>query len=287
MSINLNINGIVYTYPEEGDENWGSDATNWATAITGGVLQKGTGTIGQTQVFTLTGDVDFGATYGLRFSFIRSRDAAAASAGAVRLANAEVINWRNQANTGNLPLVVDSSNKLTFNSIELVDLSSAQSLSNKTLVAPVITGGLTLDDVTLTGNAIIGDASGDTLTVNATSTFNANVSLGGLTIVPLATATLNDNTTGTVFTVPVASATSMFVEYSVIRGTNRQTGLLIVTTNGTTAEVASSSLNFPNGVDAGIKFTADVSGSDLRLRYTTTSTGNNGAMKYSTRRWVA
>lgn len=33
MSLPLNINGVVYDYPEQGDTNWGLNATDWAQAV--------------------------------------------------------------------------------------------------------------------------------------------------------------------------------------------------------------------------------------------------------------
>ena len=47
-----------------------------------------------------------------------------------------------------------------------------------------IGGSLTLLDLTVTGNTILGDAAADTLTVNATSTFNAPVSFAGQVKLP-------------------------------------------------------------------------------------------------------
>jgi hypothetical protein len=47
-----------------------------------------------------------------------------------------------------------------------------------------IGGSLTLQDLTVTGNTILGDAAADTLTVNATSTFNAPVSFAGQVKLP-------------------------------------------------------------------------------------------------------
>jgi len=199
VSISLNINGIVYPFPVEGEENWGPDVTNWAQAITQGALLKGTGVLGATQVFTLTGDVDFGATYGLRVAYLRSRTATAATSGLVRLANAEEINWRNQANSANLPLRVSTANWLQFNSIDLVDVSTAQNLSNKvfgshllptasntydlgstgtrwkdgwfqgnlTVAGSLSAGSVTFADFTATGNITLGDATSDTVNVIA------------------------------------------------------------------------------------------------------------------------
>ncbi len=34
MSVNLTIKGVTYRYPASNDEQWGTDATNWAIAVT-------------------------------------------------------------------------------------------------------------------------------------------------------------------------------------------------------------------------------------------------------------
>lgn len=73
------------------------------------MLQKAGGS------FTLTAEVDFGATYGLKTAYYKSQTASGASAGQVRFARTDVISWRNQAGGGNLDLGVNSSDVLTFN----------------------------------------------------------------------------------------------------------------------------------------------------------------------------
>lgn len=109
MSLNLIVNGVSYPYPVTGDQTWGDNATNWASAVTSGMLQKAGG------LFTLTAEVDFGATYGLKLVYIKSRTANVASAGQVRLAKTDSINFRNNANSADLTLGIDSSNNLSFN----------------------------------------------------------------------------------------------------------------------------------------------------------------------------
>lgn len=108
MSTPLTVNGTVFQYPQLGDNGWGPDATNWATAVTQGMLQQAGG------LFTLTSEVDFGANYGVKSLYYKSRTANIASAGQIRLAQGDTIQWRNNANSGDLALTVSSDN-LTFN----------------------------------------------------------------------------------------------------------------------------------------------------------------------------
>lgn len=64
--------------------------------------------------FPLTADADFGASFGLKSLYYKSRSANPASTGIVRLGNTETIGWRNAAHDGDMTLTVDSSNNLNF-----------------------------------------------------------------------------------------------------------------------------------------------------------------------------
>lgn len=128
MSTTLVINGVSYAYPSTGDQSWGDVATAWAQAVTSGMLQKAGGT------FTLTADVDFGASYGLKSLYFTSRTAAnPAGSGVLRLGNTETIGWRNAANGADLPLTVTASDRLAFNSVTVPTISSSDTLTNKTI----------------------------------------------------------------------------------------------------------------------------------------------------------
>ena len=99
-------------------------------------------------------------------------------------------------------------------------------------------------------------------------------------------ATLTDNTTGSVATWAYATYDVIHIDYSIKRGTsNKLTGQLKIATDGTTADVADGAIASLGTL--GVSFTADISGSDLRLRFTTTSTGTNATMKYMVTKWLA
>lgn len=109
MATNVTFNGTVYSVPAEGDSNWGTALSNYFIAIGTGCLQKTGGT------FTLTAETDFGASFGLKALYLKSRATNPASAGIIRLGNNENISWRNAANNANLSLAVDTSDNLNFN----------------------------------------------------------------------------------------------------------------------------------------------------------------------------
>lgn len=109
----VSLLGVSYSIPEPGDVNYDLALTNYLVALTTAFPQLNGGT------YSLTGELDFGAAYGLKSVYYKSRTTNPASAGAVRLARADTLSWRNQANSADLALAVDSSNNLTFNSAYL------------------------------------------------------------------------------------------------------------------------------------------------------------------------
>ncbi len=113
MAQSVTLNGVSYSIPEVGDNDWGQNLTSYFVAIPSGVLQKTGG------AFTLTNDADFGASRGLASIYYKSRAAGLATTGVLRLGNTETIAWRNAAGSDNLPLTVDSSNRLTYNSVPI------------------------------------------------------------------------------------------------------------------------------------------------------------------------
>ncbi len=113
MSELISFNGSTYIIPDVGDEAWGQNVTNFLVAIPQGCLQKVGG------AFTLTADVNFGASFGLVSAYFKSRSANIASAGTFRLSNIDLIEWRNFAGGGNNTLGVDSSDRLVYNGTPL------------------------------------------------------------------------------------------------------------------------------------------------------------------------
>jgi hypothetical protein len=113
MATNIVFNGVVYSIPAVGEEDWGTSLTNYFIAIPQGALQKTGG------IFTLTADANFGANFGLLAAYFASRSANRSTAGLIRLAVSDTIGFRNNANSGNLLLAVNGSDQLTFNGVVL------------------------------------------------------------------------------------------------------------------------------------------------------------------------
>lgn len=118
-AVTVSVNGVSHTIPQTGEKGWGANVTAWIQAISANTLQPSGGS------FTLTADTNFGGSYGLVSSYFKSRTSNISSAGALRLANSDTIGWRNNANSNNLLLSVDNSDRLLFNGVLLPSLSAS------------------------------------------------------------------------------------------------------------------------------------------------------------------
>jgi|DEB0MinimDraft_6_1074348.scaffolds.fasta_scaffold00390_7 hypothetical protein len=129
MAINVIIDSVTYSIPELGERSWGQDTTdllevlgNAAYKIKGGLIPLAT-------------EADFGPTAGLKALWFKSQTSNPASAGVVRLANLDAINWRDSTNNTDLTLTVDASDKLTFDGSEVLDTDNTATVTNKTIDA--------------------------------------------------------------------------------------------------------------------------------------------------------
>lgn len=186
--------GADYVIPDIGDENWGQNVTDFLVAIPNGVVPR-SGT------FTLTGDVSFGASFGLISQYFKSAVVNPASTGLVRLAKTDTVSWRNNANSANLSLGINGSDQLTFGGTTI----------------PTSTGNLTdvgTDGIVVTGGtgAVIG--SGTSLAQHVSdSTHNGYLSSADWTIFNNKISTAVTSITGTANQV-IASASTGAVTLS-------------------------------------------------------------------------
>jgi hypothetical protein len=109
MSVVLTIAGQTFNYPTTGNDGWGEEASNWALAVSTQLLQRTGGS------FSLTNDVNFGASFATIQTYLKSRSSTIASAGFVRMAKGDSIQWRNNGDGGNVVLAINSSDEVTIN----------------------------------------------------------------------------------------------------------------------------------------------------------------------------
>ena len=134
MSVNVTVGGVQHAIPELGDTGWGIATTNWIVAISAQAIQKNGG------LQTLTAELDFGAIAGVASLYYKSRSTPLAAAGQVRLARTDAISWRNEANSADLPLGVNSSNQLTFNGVPVGSGGGGGDVPPVNPVMEVVTG---------------------------------------------------------------------------------------------------------------------------------------------------
>lgn len=162
MAVNLSVNGITYRYPEQGDINWGQATTNWASAVTSGMLQKAGGS------FPLTADTDFGGSFGLVAYYYKTRSANIALTGNIRFGHDDFIAYRNTANSADLPLSIDSSDNLTFNGVVLTT-TAYTGITNANISASAAIAFSKMEALTI-GRALMTDGAGHIAVTTTTST---------------------------------------------------------------------------------------------------------------------
>lgn len=152
MSQNITWNNTVYSIPTQGDAPpWGNQLDRYIVALGTFALSQAGGN------FTLTANVNFGPTFGLLSKYFTTVSSNPASAGVLRLANTDLIEWRNAANSGNDTLGVDSSDNLVYNGVAvptgLSTLSDGKiwiGSSGNLPVAQTLSGDVTVTDVGVT-----------------------------------------------------------------------------------------------------------------------------------------
>ncbi len=157
MSTPVVFNGANYNVPAYGDSVWAQGAGNlssYLVAIAAGTLQTTGG------AFTLSAEVDFGATYSIKGAYFKSRTALPSTTGILRLASADSIGWMNNAGGADILLSKDTSDRLKWGSAFIVTSSSG--------VAPV------QHRYTFTAGTASGTYTGSLTLVNLAAAYVAN-----------------------------------------------------------------------------------------------------------------
>lgn len=92
----------------------------------------------------------------------------------------------------------------------------------------------------------------------------------------------NQSTPQNIFSIPYLGSENIIVDYSIMRGSTKETGSIFITTNGT--DVALSTAGSSVGA-TGVSFSAVINGSDIELQYTSDAMGSTGQMKWFVKRW--
>jgi len=125
--------------------------------------------------------------------------------------------------------------------------------------------------------------------LDSNANFNWNdtdqaLELGGLSFSILKQATLFDNQIDQIiFTIPIAEARHMVMEYSIARDGDSRVGRKIVFTDA--LDAIHETEDFVEPVSTGITLSADVDSGNIRFKYSSSATGQNATFKYSLRYW--
>lgn len=212
MSSTVSFNGSTYIIPATGDTGWGSNVSNYLIAIAAGCLQKTGG------AFTLSAETDFGASFGLKSLYYKSRSSNIAASGIVRLANSvDKISWRNNANNADLPFGVNTSDKLEFNgtTFQPTGLTSAHILvGNGSGVATdvAMSGDVGIDN---TGNTTIQSAVVTGAKIASNTITNSNINSAA------AIAYSKLNLTGSIVNADIATSAAIVIT-KIANGTANQ-----------------------------------------------------------------
>ena len=217
MSSTITFNGVTYSVPATGDENWSDSLSAYLIAIASGALQKTGGT------FTLTADADFGATYGLKSTYYKSRATNPSSTGIVRLGNDEGIGFRNAANSANLMLKVNASNVLEYNGNAVLDTTSSAlnllitnaMVSNSAAIAySKLNLGTSIVNADVSGSAAIAYSKLNlgTSIVNADISASAAIALSKLAAITVDRVLQSNASTGAIEASSVSATTLSYLD---------------------------------------------------------------------------
>ena len=127
MSQIVIINGERVTIPTVGETGWGESVTHAFQLLASTTLQR------ITTQFTLQAELSFGPNFGIKALYVKSITSDSSSSGFLRMAAQDNIGWKaNDSGSGDLLLGISEDDVLRFKGIDLMDVSSPQTISNKT-----------------------------------------------------------------------------------------------------------------------------------------------------------
>jgi len=100
-------------------------------------------------------------------------------------------------------------------------------------------------------------------------------------------ATLADNTAvaDTLASWDSSLLSALFIDYSILRVTTMEAGVITIVTDGTSAAISQSGVATIGSV--GVTLSVNMNAGALELQYVTTSTGNDATIQYKVNRWLA
>lgn len=146
MAITATLLGVPFSIPETSDTGFDGALTAYLKALSTAFPQLNGG------VQSLTAELDFGVSFGIKAAWFKSETVNPASAGQIRLAKTDSIKIRNNANAADLALGIDTLDALTFggqnvtgNPMLGANTTAGQSIPNTGTATIVVFGTVELD----------------------------------------------------------------------------------------------------------------------------------------------
>jgi hypothetical protein len=146
LSTTVNVDGTNFEVPANSERGWGTETSDLLIALAGASLLIKGGSI------PLTSEADFGSNFGLKTIYYKSGTADPSATGVLRLANTDAVKWRNGANNADLSLSI-TSDKLQYEGVDVVGISTTDTLTNKTIDAALNT--LSNVDTTMLASGVL------------------------------------------------------------------------------------------------------------------------------------
>jgi hypothetical protein len=117
-------------------------------------------------------------------------------------------------------------------------------------------------------------------TASIATTNGSQLSMGTYTRQSGSKIDIVNNTTATVLTISATQAKAFSFNYTIIRGTGYQTGTVIVSSNGASADL-NWSQDYVENETTGVALAVSQSGNNITVQYTSNNTGIPGIINYS------
>jgi len=92
----------------------------------------------------------------------------------------------------------------------------------------------------------------------------------------------NQSSPADIFSVGAVGSENMIIDYSIIRGTAKETGQIYIVNDGTSVQKSETYTRINNPA---VALSADINAGNVRLRYTSDNSGSTGVFKFSVKRW--
>lgn len=180
MAITVSLLGVSYSIPEPGDVGYDQQLTNYLKSLATAFPQLSGG------AYALTAELDLGASFGVKQLYVKTETTTPATAGVVRLAKTDAVDWRNNANSADLALKIDAGDALLFNGANVTgnpllgaNTNAGQSIPNTTTTIVVYGTVETDSDAaynSTTGRFTVPANKGGDYTITGCATFAGAVS---------------------------------------------------------------------------------------------------------------